>query len=162
KPLLEATCDDWDELLNINLRGYFLCSKAVASAMIARGQGSIIHISSNHAFATLPHAEMYAASKGGINAMTRAMALSLGTYGIRVNAICPGFTATEHFASWAQDKGETRTRVEDMHALKRINQPEDIGQLALYLASPASRTMTGAALLIDAGLTASLYHEAQD
>lgn len=66
KPLLEATCDDWDDVLNTNLRGYFLCSKAVAPAMIARGQGSIIHISSNHAFATLPNAEMYAASKGGI------------------------------------------------------------------------------------------------
>jgi NAD(P)-dependent dehydrogenase (short-subunit alcohol dehydrogenase family) len=102
---------------------------------------------------------MYAASKGGINAMTRAMALSLGPYGIRVNAICPGFTATERHHRWVDQEASRAAQIDNLHALKRINQPEDIGQLVLYLASAASRSMTGAELLMDAGLSARLYPE---
>ncbi len=164
RSLLEATCDDWDAVLNLNLRGYFLCSKYVLPTMIERRGGSIIHISSAHAFATLPHAEMYAASKGGINAMTRAMALSLGPYGIRVNAICPGFTMAETLCQWLEQESLTqqedlKVRLNALVPLGRINQPEDIGQLAVYLASDASKTMTGATLLIDSGLSARLYQE---
>jgi NAD(P)-dependent dehydrogenase (short-subunit alcohol dehydrogenase family) len=159
KSLLNATSEDWDTLININLRGYFLCSKYVAPIMIERGQGSIIHISSDHAFATIPHAEIYAASKGGINAMTRAMALSLGQYGIRVNAICPGFVATENaLEKIANEDAEVSEARNSLHALGHITKPEDIGQLALYLASDASRMITGTELRIDAGLSARLYH----
>ncbi|MBO0792700.1 MAG: glucose 1-dehydrogenase, partial [Ktedonobacteraceae bacterium] len=136
KPLLDATGADWDDVINLNLRGYFLCSKYVAPIMIERRKGAIIHISSDHAFASIPHAEMYAASKGGINAMTHAMALSLGPYGIRVNAICPGFVATEYFFQQAAYEDAELTRKRDsLHALDRIVRPADIGQLALYLAS---------------------------
>lgn len=159
KPLLEATCDDWDAVINLNLRGYFLCSKYVLPAMIERRRGSIIHISSAHAFATIPHAEMYAASKGGINAMMRAMALSLGPYGIRVNAICPGFTATDWYQRMKDEQASKAAQLDQLQALQRINQPEDIGQLVLYLTSDAARNITAAELLIDAGLSARLYPE---
>lgn len=158
KSLLEATSTDWDDVINLNLRGYFLCSKYVAPVMIERGKGVIIHISSDHAFASIPHAEIYAASKGGINAMTRAMALSLGQYGIRVNAICPGFVATEHFSRRAvHEDAELRRSRESLHALDRIAQPVDVGQLALYLASDAAQAITGESVRIDAGLAARLY-----
>lgn len=157
KPLVEATCDEWDAVINLNLRGYFLCSKHVVPTMIEQKHGSIIHISSAHAFETIPHAEMYAASKGGINAMTRAMALSLGPHGIRVNAICPGFTATERFLQEIATYG-LREFLDDLHPLRQISWPEDIGRLAVYLASDAARMMTGAELLLDAGLSARLYN----
>lgn len=158
KSLLDATGADWDDLINLNLRGYFLCSKYVAPVMIESRRGVIIHISSDHAFASIPHAEMYAASKGGINAMTHAMALSLGPYGIRVNAICPGFVATEQsFQRAAHEDAETKKSRDQLHALDRIARPMDVGQLALYLASDAAQMITGEAVRIDAGLAARLY-----
>ncbi|MGO1760175.1 MAG: SDR family NAD(P)-dependent oxidoreductase, partial [Mammaliicoccus vitulinus] len=100
KSIEEATVEDWDSIINIDLRGTFLCSKHVISEMKKQGGGSIINISSNHSIATLPDTDMYAAAKGGVNGMTRGMALSLGKYNIRVNAICPGFTNTAHLKNW--------------------------------------------------------------
>ncbi|MCA9838526.1 MAG: SDR family oxidoreductase [Trueperaceae bacterium] len=160
KSLFEATSDDWERLININLRGTFLCSKYVAEVMKTRG-GSIINISSNHALATIPNAEIYAASKGGINAMTRALALSLGPYKIRVNAIMPGFTATPHYERWLASHGE-RQVIEDeimsLHASGKIAYPEEIGKLAVFLASSDSSSMTGAELLMDNALSVRLYN----
>lgn len=160
KPLFEASLEDWEKLINTNLRGTFLCSKYVAQNMQERG-GSIINISSNHALATIPNAEIYAASKGGINALTKAMALSLGRYGIRVNAIMPGFTATPHYYRWLAAKGadgKLEQELNALHASGHIASPEDIGKLAVYLASSDSRSMTGAELLIDNALAIRLYN----
>lgn len=162
KPLLEATLDDWSRVIDTDLRGVFLCSKYVAEAMVkTEVKGAIINISSNHAFRTLPHTEMYAAAKGGVNAMTRSMALSLGSYGIRVNCVCPGFTDTDHYQTWLHDK-ESPDAVErdvlKLHATGRISTPADIAQLVGFLASEASANITGAEFLVDGGLTAGLYH----
>lgn len=172
KPMLEATVEDWDKLMNIDLRGVFLCSK-YAAAYMRKGEhshrgravkgngGSIINISSNHAVATLPHTEMYAAAKAGVNGMTRSMALSLGKMGIRVNAICPGFTDTPHYRNWLAAQGnvdEVEEEVRWLHAGDRICTPEDIGKLAVYLASDESEMVTGAELMIDGGLSARLYN----
>lgn len=160
KPLFEASIHDWETLIRINLRGVFLCSKYVAQEMQTSG-GSIINISSNHAVATIPNAEMYAASKGGINAMTRAMALSLGQYGIRVNAIMPGFTVTPHYDRWLADKGadgKLEEEIFSLHATQQIASPEDIGKLAVYLASDDSKSMSGTELLIDNALSIRLYN----
>lgn len=161
KPLLEATVEDWDKLINIDLRGVFLCSKYAVPYMMKGTGGSIINISSNHAVATLPHTEMYAAAKAGVNGMTRSMALSLGKMGIRVNAICPGFTDTPHYRDWLAASGnadEVEEEVHWLHAGKRICTPEDIGKLAVYLASDESEMVTGAEVLIDGGLSARLYN----
>lgn len=162
KPLLEATLDDWSRVIDTDLRGVFLCSKYVADAMVkSQVKGVIINISSNHAFRTLPHTEMYAAAKGGVNAMTRSMALSLGMYGIRVNCVCPGFTDTDHYQTWLHDKEAPDTVERDvlkLHATGRISTPEDIAQLVGFLASDASANITGGEFLVDGGLTASLYH----
>lgn len=157
KPIFEATLEDFERVISTNLRGTFLCSKYAGQEMQKRG-GSIINISSNHALATIPNAEVYAASKGGINAMTRAMALSLGPYGIRVNAIMPGFTTTPHYYRWLGDKPGLEQEVLSLHPSQNLLGPEDVGKLAAYLASDESKAMTGADLLIDNGLTASLYN----
>ncbi len=157
KPLFETSLEDWDRLINTNLRSTFLCSKYAGIEMQKQG-GSIINISSNHALATIPNAEMYAATKGGINAMTRAMALSLGQYGIRVNAIMPGFTRTPHYYKWLGDKPDLEQEVLSLHPSANLVSPDEIGKLAMYLASDDAKAMTGAELLIDNGLTASLYN----
>lgn len=162
KSIEEATIDDWDELINIDLRGPFLCSKYVIPHMKKQRSGSIINISSNHAVATLPNTEIYAAAKGGVNSMTRSMALSLGKYGIRVNAICPGFTNTPHYQQWLlaeDDPNLADQRVKDLHVTARICEPEDIGKMAVYLASNDSLMMTGENLMLDGGLSIHLYHE---
>jgi len=165
KPLLECTIDDWNELINIDLRGVFLCSKYVAQAMVTtKIAGSIINISSNHAFRTLPDTEIYAAAKGGVNAMTRSMAISLGQYGIRVNAICPGFTDTPHYQSWLAEKNDAKTideEIKALHAVGEITTPKDIAQLAFYLAGDESQKITGSEILIDGGLTARLYNSSK-
>jgi NAD(P)-dependent dehydrogenase (short-subunit alcohol dehydrogenase family) len=161
KPLLEATVEDWDRLMNVDLRGVFLCCKHVIPAMMKQGGGSIINISSGHAIATLPDTEMYAAAKAGVNGMTRSMALSFGPHGIRVNAICPGFTDTPHLHNWLSgfDRPELAEReMLDLHPLGKIAAPADIARLAVYLASDESELMTGSILVLDGGVHARLYN----
>src|SRR5699024_868558 len=129
--------------------------------MIEQKKGSIINISSNHAFSTLPDTEIYAAAKGGINAMTRSMALSLGKHNIRVNALCPGFTDTPHYQNWLSERdfhGTLEKEVLDLHSVPRICTPDDIAQLAIYLASNESKMMTGECMVLDGGLATRLYH----
>ncbi|WP_026703179.1 SDR family NAD(P)-dependent oxidoreductase [Salibacterium aidingense] len=159
--LENATIEDWDNLINIDLRGPFLCSKHVLPYMKKQKKGSIINISSNHAVATLPDTEIYAAAKGGVNAMTRSLALSLGRYGIRVNAICPGFTDTPHYRQWLEDsnnKERVEREVKNLHALKTYCTPEDIGNLAVYLGTEGAGMMTGENIVLDGGVAARLYH----
>lgn len=161
KSILDADLDDWERVVNTNLRGYFLCSKYAARHMVKRNKGVILNISSNHAYATLPDTEIYAATKGGINAMTRSMALSLRPRGIRVNAICPGFTRTPHYDRWLQSNPQADLVEEEiawLHAGGRIGTPEDIGKLAVFLASDDAEMINGSDILIDGGLTARLYH----
>ncbi|WP_231597477.1 SDR family NAD(P)-dependent oxidoreductase [Bacillus sp. SA1-12] len=161
KPMMETTIEDWEKVINIDLRGTFLCAKYVVAEMIKQKKGSIINISSNHAIATLPNTEIYAAAKGGVNAMTRSMAQSLGKDNIRVNAICPGFTDTPHYRDWLESMNQSEQvekEVLSLHATKRISFPEDVAKLALYLASDDSVMMTGESLILDGGLSSRLYH----
>ncbi|MBS4219087.1 glucose 1-dehydrogenase [Bacillus sp. FJAT-49711] len=159
-PIEHATLDDWNELINIDLRGPFLCSKYVLPHMKKNNYGSIVNISSNHAIATLPDSEIYAAAKGGVNAMTKSMALSLGEYGIRVNSICPGFTETPHYYQWLSDKGDKDLHEEvlQIHATKRICNPIDIGKLAVYLSSEDAFMITGENIVVDGGVSSRLYN----
>lgn len=162
KSILEATLSDWNKVIDTDLKGVFLCSKYVAAAMVTNlDGGSIVNISSNHAYRTLPDTEMYAAAKGGINAMTRSMAISLGKFGIRVNAVCPGFTDTNHYQRWLSEKenpGAIEKEIFDLHALGKISTPEDIAELVFFLVTDSSKNITGSDFLIDGGLTARLYH----
>lgn len=162
KSILEATLSDWNKVIDTDLKGVFLCSKYVAAAMVKNVDGgSIVNISSNHAYRTLPDTEMYAAAKGGVNAMTRSMAISLGKFGIRVNAVCPGFTDTNHYQRWLSEKENpagTEREIFDLHALGKISTPEDIAELVFFLVTDSSKNITGSDFLVDGGLTARLYH----
>lgn len=155
---LEASLESWERMINVNLRSVFLCAQHAARMMAASGGGAIVNISSNHAGASTEGFEGYAATKGGITAMTRAMAWSLGHHHIRVNSLSPGLTLTDHIGQLMSDKPELGRFYHALHATQRINQPEDVGQLAAFLLSDASQSLTGADLMADNGLSAHLFN----
>jgi len=152
KPFLELTDEDWDNTLNVNLKGQFLCARAVAKEMIKNKWGRIINIASissggcGIAFPLIAH---YTASKGGVMALTEALALELTPQGINVNAICPGAIDTD------MTKGTKESGQLEQVLLRipkgRIGQPEDIANLAVFLASEESDYISGAAIVIDGG-----------
>lgn len=161
KPMEETTIEDWDSLINVDLRGPFITSKYAVPHMKKQQSGSIVNISSNHSSATLPHTEVYAAAKGGLNAMSKSMALSLGEDGIRVNTISPGFTDTPHYRKWLTEKEDSKIaeqEVKKVHPLKKISRPEDIGYLAAFLCSEEAAMVTGENIIIDGGVSARLYN----
>ncbi len=160
-PIAEVEQADWYRVLDIDLKGVFLCTKHVSAHMKKARRGSIINISTNHVYSTIVDSEVYTAAKGGVSAMTRSMALSLGKDNIRVNAICPGFTDTPHHHTWMENRKGTYAEAEEavlgLHAINRICRPEDIAYLAIYLGSDYSECMTGSNLLLDGGLSISLF-----
>jgi NAD(P)-dependent dehydrogenase (short-subunit alcohol dehydrogenase family) len=158
KTLLDATSADWDRCLGVNLKGVFLCSKYAIPHMQALGKGAIVNISSVHSWATVNGVAPYAASKGGISALTRSMAIDYGP-SIRVNAIAPGWVLTPLIQSIFDsypDPADQRQQVERRQVMKRIGVPEDIGYAASFLASDEASFITGAHLFVDGGLTAQL------
>ncbi len=158
KPVLEATGEDWDRCMAVNLKSVFLCSKYTIPHMQAVGKGAIVNISSVHSHATVNGVAPYAASKGGITALTRNMAIDYGPT-IRVNAIAPGWVFTplikSIFDSYDDPEAQRRA-VEDRQVMKRIGRPEDIGHAAAFLASDEADFITGTQLFVDGGLTAQL------
>jgi|YelNatPaOPRAMG01_1025707.scaffolds.fasta_scaffold00361_57 NAD(P)-dependent dehydrogenase (short-subunit alcohol dehydrogenase family) len=158
KTLTEASTADWDRALNVNLKGVYLCSKYVIPHMQRQGKGNIINMSSVHSFQTVNGAAPYAASKGGITALTRSMAIDYGPT-IRVNAIAPGWVLTpliqSIFNSYPDPAAQQRA-VEQRQVMKRIGRPEDIGYAAAFLASDEADFITGTQLFVDGGLTAQL------
>lgn len=148
-PMLEMRESDWDYVLDVNLKGSFFCAQAAARAMVAaERQGAIISLASR-AISGAVRGVHYSASKGGIVAMTRAMALELAPHRIRVNAIAPGLTDT------AQPRyGHNETELAEMARalpLGRMGQPEDVADAAIFLASQASDFMTGQTVHINGG-----------
>ncbi|MBE2270642.1 MAG: glucose 1-dehydrogenase [Anaerolinea sp.] len=158
KPVLETSVEDWDRALGVNLRGVFLCSKYAIPHMQALGKGAIVNISSVHSHATVNGVAPYAASKGGITALTRNMAIDYGP-AIRVNAIAPGWVYTPLIKSIFDsypDPAQQQAEVERRQVMKRIGRPEDIGYAAAFLASDEASFITGTQLFVDGGLTAQL------
>jgi len=157
KPFLELTEEDWDRTLDINLKGYFLCAKAAAKEMAKQKSGTIINIASiamgqvGVGFPALVH---YCASKGGIVAMTEAMALELAPYNIRVNAIAPGAIDTPMAAATKQDPKTLEQSLARI-PLHRMGQPEEVSNLVLFLASDESSYITGSTIVIDGGWLAT-------
>ncbi len=153
KPSIDVTIDDYDFILDINLKGVFLLSQAVGKVMLDRGQGSQINISSLNNDRPLLNVLPYALSKAGVGHLTRGLANEWGPKGVRVNAIAPGFILTDltrrlwsqaHMQSWGRENTP----------LRRLGQPEDLVGAAIFLASPASAFMTGQILYVDGGFTA--------
>ncbi|MEA4906849.1 MAG: glucose 1-dehydrogenase [Chloroflexi bacterium] len=158
KTITDASSDDWDRCLGVNLKGVFLCSRYAIPHMQARGKGAIVNVSSVHSFQTVNGASPYAASKGGVWALTRSMAIDYGPT-IRVNAVAPGWVLTPLiqgiFDSYP-DPAAQQQAVERRQVMKRIGRPEDLGYAAAFLASDEASFITGTQLFVDGGLTAQL------
>ncbi len=150
-PFLEISEEEWDWILDVNLKGYFLVGQAVAREMVKRGRGVIINISSIGQQVPSPNLAHYNSSKGGVSQLTRQMALELASYGIRVNALCPGLIETDlNRADIARE--EFRNARLASIPMKAIGRPEDLVGAALYLASDESRLVTGTHLFVDGGV----------
>lgn len=149
QPFLDITLEQWRQTIDINLTGIFLCSQAVGRHMVREGHGKIINVASVGSFLPLPCSADYSASKGGVMMLTRAMALELIRHNIQVNAVCPGYIATEL-------KQDTIERVAEKAARKvpagRIGRSEEVASAVVFLASSASDYMVGSSVVIDGGI----------
>ncbi len=152
--VIELTEEDWDCVINVNLKSIFLLSKQVIPLMVEAGGGSIINMSSGWGLAGGPRAAAYCASKGAVVLLTKALAVDHGRQNIRVNCLCPGDTDTGMLRNEAQQLGEPADRFladSAKRPLGRVGKPEEIAKAALYLASDASSFVTGTALVVDGG-----------
>lgn len=151
EPFLEITLEHWDQVLDINLRGMFLVAQKVAARMVARGGGgAIVNMSSTNAFEGEAGYTHYNASKGAITMLTRTMATELGTYGIRVNALCPGKIATP-LQGEAEDPEYTARYERKRIPLGRSGTPEEVAAAYTFLASDEASFITGEMLVVDGG-----------
>ena len=149
--MLDMTASDWDFVHSINLKAGFFCAQAAVRAMLAAGtQGTIINLASSAMFGASPRGVHYAASKGGVVSMTRAMANELAPHRIRVNAIAPGLTDTAQ-PRYGMSEEELQARGAAM-PLGRLGRPEDIANVAVFLASEKSAFMTGQVVHANGGL----------
>jgi NAD(P)-dependent dehydrogenase (short-subunit alcohol dehydrogenase family) len=154
KDIVELTEDEWDFALDVTLKGIYLLSREVVPHMIASGGGSIINIGSGWSLKGGPRAASYCAAKGGAVNLTRAMAIDHGKHNIRVNCVCPGDIDTPMLHSECAQLGEdlqTFMREAANRPLARVGTPDDIANAVLFLASPMSSWITGAALVVDGG-----------
>ena len=144
----------WDRVIRINLTGAFLMAKATIPAMVARGAGSIILIASQLGRVAAPGRPAYCATKGALIQLAKVLAADHAAQGIRANTLSPGAIETRRMLQRWKSMDEARAVMGPKHLLNRLGQPDEIAQAALYLASDASRFMTGSDLLIDGGYTA--------
>ncbi len=150
-PLLELAESDWDKIINVDLKGYFLCAQAVGKRMVEQKKGNIINISTQQAFkASMIEMGAYGTAKAGVVMMTRYLARELGEYGIRANGIAPGLTRTE-FSQLTWRNTELLKNIETALPLGRIAETDDIADVAVFLASNASRYVTGQTILMEGG-----------
>jgi NAD(P)-dependent dehydrogenase (short-subunit alcohol dehydrogenase family) len=144
---------DWDEMMAVNLRGLFFMSQAVARVMAPLGEGRIINMSSQASFVGLRDAAVYCTSKGGVNMMTKVLAIEWAPLGITVNAVAPTFVYTPGTAPILDDP-EWRRDVMSKIPLGKLATPDDVAAAVIYLASSAGRMVTGSILVVDGGWTA--------
>ncbi|MCP8970715.1 SDR family NAD(P)-dependent oxidoreductase [Ectobacillus ponti] len=152
RPLLELTEAEWDEVLSVNLRSFVFAAQEFAKQNIGTSYGRIINIASTRALMSEPSSEAYAASKGGIVALTHALALSLQEEQITVNSISPG---------WIQTTDYEELRVQDhlQHPSRRVGKPEDIAAACLFLTDERNDFINGENIVIDGGMTKKMMYE---
>ncbi len=153
KKFLALTEEDWDKVLEVNLKGQFLCAQAAGKKMVEVGWGRIINIASiasGQVGVGFPEVSHYTASKGGVTALTETLALELGPHGVRVNAVGPGVIETE-MTSDMLSSDEQRENILARTPVGRVGKPEDIGAAAVYLASEEADFVNGVTLFVDGG-----------
>ncbi len=152
KPALDVTWDDWNQILDTNLRGSFFVAQAVARGMAVRGYGRIINIGSVTAVAGYAGLAPYGASRGGIRQLTMSLADDWGVHGITVNCLAPGWFRTEQNKVMYENR-DWVAYLNDRIPLKRAGRPDDLDGAIVFLASESSRYMTGQTLLVDGGIS---------
>ena len=148
---LEVTEADFDAVIRVNLKGAFMVGQVVAREMAKAGKGSIVNMSSVNAVLTIPTISSYNVSKGGINQLTRVMALALADKGIRVNAVAPGTIATELAYKAVLTSEEAKTKIMSRTPMKRLGEPSEIADTVAYLVSDAASYITGEIVVVDGG-----------
>lgn len=154
---LDVTEADWDTVLDVNLKGGFLVGQACARVMAVQGSGAIVNMSSVNGIMAIPAIASYNASKGGINQLTRAMALALADKGIRVNAVAPGTIATELAAQAVLTSEQAKQRILSRTPMKRLGEPGEVADVVAFLASEAASYLTGQVVYCDGGRLALNY-----
>jgi NAD(P)-dependent dehydrogenase (short-subunit alcohol dehydrogenase family) len=149
----ETSVEAWDQVFGVNVRGLFLCTRAVLPVMLERRSGHIITVASAAGFVAFPGRCAYTASKGAAVLFTKSLAVDYAASGIRANAVCPGMAETP-MTKWRLDEPELRARVEAGIPMGRVAQPEEIADAIALLASDRLAYMTGHALVLDGGWTA--------
>ncbi|MFC1868029.1 SDR family NAD(P)-dependent oxidoreductase [Thermodesulfobacteriota bacterium] len=151
KPFHEIPADEWDKMMSVNLKGPFLCAKAVYQQMKKQGKGKIINISSGTWYNGVPFFLHYVTTKAGIVGLSRSLAREVGDAGICVNSIAPGFTVTDILRENPQDPEEVLKGIIDSRCIKRTEVPEDLTGTVVFLASDDSDFITGQTILVDGG-----------
>jgi NAD(P)-dependent dehydrogenase (short-subunit alcohol dehydrogenase family) len=154
-PVTECPEETWDQMIDVNLKGVWLCMKYEIRQMLKQGKGAIVNTASVGALRPIPGFAPYAASKAGMIALTRTAALEWATAGIRVNVVCPGLTARTALSdSLAASEPGAANHLTEIVPMKRMGQPEEVAEAVLWLCSDASSFITGHVMPIDGGLTA--------
>ncbi len=148
---LDVTESDFDAVIRVNIKGSFLVGQAVAREMVQTGGGSIVNMSSVNGVLTIPTIASYNVSKGGINQLTRVMALALADQGVRVNAVAPGTIATELAAKAVLTSEEAKAKIMMRTPMKRLGEPSEIADVVAWLASDAASYVTGEIVTVDGG-----------
>ena len=161
-PFLDVQEHDWDAVLDVNLKGAFLVGQAIAREMAGAGSGAIVNMSSVNAVTAIPEIASYNASKGGIDQLTRAMALALARHGVRVNAVAPGTIATELAERAVLGNDDARRRILSRTPLRRLGTPGEVAEVCAFLLSSAASYMTGSVVYVDGGRLALNYTVAVD
>ena len=154
KRLEEATVEDWQRALSVNIMGTALCTKYATAHMKKVGGGAVVNVGSVHGFVGQPGYLPYAATKAALVQMSRNMAVELGSFNIRVNCVCPGAVLTEHTLQRLKELGSTVEEMGAQHPLKRGSRPRESAAAILFMASEEASFVTGAFLMVDGGYTA--------
>jgi NAD(P)-dependent dehydrogenase (short-subunit alcohol dehydrogenase family) len=151
-PTPEQSLDSYQQVFDVNVRGTYFLTAALVPAMVAKGRGAIVNVSSVAAVVGTPVGSVYNASKAAMDALTRSWAVEFGQAGVRVNSVAPGPIRTDAAVEGA---GEMFTAITELTALKRVGEPEEIAEAVLFLASDKSSYITGAVLTADGGYVAA-------
>jgi NAD(P)-dependent dehydrogenase (short-subunit alcohol dehydrogenase family) len=152
-PLLEQDPEVWDRVMDTNVRGTYLATRAAGAHMVAQGSGKIVNVASNFAFKGVANHAAYCASKAAIVSFTRSMAVEWARHGVQVNALAPGYFATDLNADLRADP-DALAKVLRAVPARRMGEPEELSAWLLLLAGPASDFMTGETIVVDGGQTA--------